>query len=272
MRSSSAELGVKSPEEDSLTSKNRNAFPTWKTITRFDDGGKVVLDPLLSENAYVYHYLPWPFGKTIFQRNELRLSQVNSWQDPYEAAWCRLLFEGENGLNGVNAYGLCWTTSRFDEPFWRMVGFNKGHVIVRIRCKVGDILQAGSNLIENETGSLYLGKVDYMQQKRLYNLADRTLKNEFKDVSSTASGLLLKKRNAFRFENEVRLIWLDRAKKKEALFIPIEPTKIISQVLISPHATNIESDTIKKECTLLGVKALKSGILKLPRHPALSSK
>jgi len=153
-----------------------------------------------------------------------------------------------------------------------MVGFNKDHVIVRIRCKVRDILQAGSNLVKNEAGSLYLGKVDYMQQKHLYNLADRMLKNEFKDVSSTASALLLKKRNAFRFESEVRFIWLDRESKRDAVYIPIQPTKIINQVLISPHATNRESDAIKNECVLLGVKALKSGVLKPPRHPALAGK
>lgn len=111
-----------------------------------------------------------------------------------------------------------------------------------------------------------------MQEKQLYNLAERTLNKEFKDVSSTASGLLLKKRNAFRFEKEVRIIWLDRSNKKQEFFIPIEPAKIIDQVLISPHATKPESDTIKKQFSELGVNTLKSAILMPSKHLALPTK
>lgn len=252
-----------------MASKNKELFTSWKRYCRSEDGRKVSVDSLLSEKKYIYHYLEWPFAKSIFQRNELRFSQIGSWNDPYEKAWCRLLFEGRNNLNGLSAYGLCWTTSKFNEPFWRMVGFKKEHAIVRIRSRVSDILNVGSALIENEVGSFYLGKVDYMREQDMHTLADRTLRNELKDVSSTASGLLLKKRNAFCFEKEVRLIWLDRADKRDALFIPVDAAKIIDQVLISPHATSQESDTIRSEFELFGVNTLKSGVLCAPKNPSL---
>lgn len=232
----------------------------WNVYSRHDDGRKVVCEESLRHDRSIYHFLPWPYAEMIFQRGVLRLNPVQSWKDPYERAWCRLLFQGTNRLAGVNAYGLCWTTSYFDEPSWRMAGFGRDVPIVRIRCRVKAILDAGNNLLRKESGSLFLGRVRYVRQKLLHELAQTVLNKKYKDVSYTASGLLLQKRNAFRFEREVRLLWLDRSGPRDMQLIPIDTRSVITQVMTSPFATEEEHALISNSLRHFGVQPVRSGI------------
>lgn len=221
---------------------------TWACAHRGTNGSKVMRDAELNnEQAYVYHMLPWPYAKEIFEKGRLRLSPVQSWKDPYEKWWCDTLFGGENNLSGVQAYGLCWTSSTFDEPLWRLAAFGrtKKHPIVRIRCKLTNILRAGQSLIGTEDGSLYLGKVRYQRQRKLENAARIVKTGRLKDVSRTAASMLLQKRNAFRFEQEIRLLWLDRHEERKGFFIKVDPASDIDQIMTSPYATRKQHQEIK---------------------------
>jgi hypothetical protein len=51
-----------------------------------------------------------------------------------------------------------------------------------------------------------------------------------------AANTLLRKPNAFRFEKEVRTLWLDREPQGSALFLAIEAKSVVQQVMCSPHA------------------------------------
>ena len=120
------------------TSQQIRDLVPWRYFYRASGERKVVRDTSLKDDAWLYHYLPWPYALVILKNRRLRLSPVQSWTDPYEKWWCRLLFEGPDRLAGVIAYGLCFSTSAFDEPAWRMYGFGKNVPIVRIGCRVGD--------------------------------------------------------------------------------------------------------------------------------------
>jgi hypothetical protein len=178
----------------------------WRVCHRVAGGRKVLYDDSMRGTHSIYHFLPWPYAKAIFRNRRLRLSPVHSWSDPYEKWWCQLLFNHPGKLSGVNAYGLCWTTSQYDEPAWRMAGYGRKEPIVRIRCCVETILAAGRSLIENKPGSLFLGTVHYARQKKLFNLAQGVVTSAHKEISLTASALLLQKRNAFRFAPCVRVV------------------------------------------------------------------
>lgn len=240
----------------------------WRTIEHFGDGRKVSLCTSLSEEQYVYHYLEWDKAKLIFLNSHLRLGLVSGWRDgdPYEKAWCKALFERNNQLNGVSAYGICCTNSRYNEPFWRMIGFGKNSPIVRLRFRVKDILKAGIDFARESEGTLYLGEVQYLPQEKLNQLI-QTLPDRSKDVSSTASRLLLMKRRAFKFESEVRLLWLNRKPQAHAHFIGIEATKMINQVMITPHVNHSVYMAMKEQLLSFGANEVKqSALLKSPRR------
>ncbi|MDO9317984.1 MAG: hypothetical protein Q7V56_07265 [Gammaproteobacteria bacterium] len=239
--------------------------PMWDLHLRLDDGRKVARDKSLGEGKLIYHFLPWSYALAIFQHNRLRFSPVAKWTDPYEKAWCDLLFQRKDKLSGVRTYGQCWTKSNFDEPLWRMFAFNNFEPIVRISCHVGTLINAGLRFIEDNMGSLYIGNVQYQPEKNLHLHAKTILAGEHKDVSRSACKFLLLKRNAFSFENEVRMLWFGRGKQGKELFFPIEASIDISQVMTSPYATKADHELITKDLKPYGIKPVRSGILWKPK-------
>jgi hypothetical protein len=239
----------------------------WRSFHRGDDGRKIMHDGSFGEDPWLYHFLPWKYAKTIISEECLRLSPVRDWGkiDPYEAWWCDIIFHRSSNLAKTHAYGQSWTTSHFDEPMWRMSGFGKKKKllpIVRIRCTKRAILEAGERFIEYSTGSFYLGKVRYCEQHKLEHLGNTARSR--KEVTRTAAGLLVHKRNAYRFEQEVRLLWVSENTEPNGMRIPINPQRMISQVLISPYAKSAQVKEVKSYCRAHGIRVQKSLIRKPP--------
>ncbi|ESX84908.1 hypothetical protein [Mesorhizobium sp. LSHC412B00] len=86
-----------------------------------------------------------------------------------------------------------------------------------------------------------------------------------KEVTRMAATMLLHKRRAFKFEDEVRLLWLDKQALREGVYIDIKAKTFIDQVMITPHASPAETVNIKREMKPFGVPCLSSGVLKSPR-------
>jgi hypothetical protein len=87
---------------------------------------------------------------------------------------------------------------------------------------------------------------------------------EIKEITRIAASSLLRKRNAFRFEKEVRTLWLDREPQNTALFLPIDAKAVVKQVMCSPHTHPDQRAKIHQEFEeRFGVKAIDSRILKL---------
>ena len=241
-----------------MTSALRVIPIEWEAIER-----GVFLDYALNRSPYIYHLLPWPHAKTIFENKRLRLSSVKSWNDPYEQWWCDRLFGADN-QPATNAYGICWTTNSLDEPHWRMAAFGKDDPIVRIRCGIRAVLRAGTNLATNANGKLYLGKIRCCNTDRLEKLASGVSDQGEKAEKHAAAGLLLCKRNAFRFEHEVRLLWLDDGGPANEFFIEIDPARAISQVMTSPYAKWEEHVGIKRYVEGLDIESRKSAVMRAP--------
>lgn len=237
----------------------------WRTISHGADGRKVVVHTSLEPTSFLYHYLPWKYALLILEHQRLRLSAVQSWSDPYERWWCRQLFSSGRALQGVNAYGLCWTTSHFDEPMWRMNGFKRDPV-VRIRSRTSSLLAAARRADVN--ASIYLAGVTYRPERAL---KQRAIAHTYaKQSSREATQLLLLKRNAFRFENEIRLVWLDREPEAGEQFLPINRADIC-QVMINPHSDLAERNMIGQQFKNIGVRLIASKLLELEdtmAHPA----
>jgi hypothetical protein len=245
---------------------NKKLVP-WRYFRRGQDGRKVMHDGSFGEQKWLYHLLPWKYAKMIIEDKYLRLSPVRDWGmiDPYEEWWCSIIFHKSSKLSKAHAYGQSWTTSHFDEPMWRMSGFGRKKdllPIVRIKCSKAEILQAGARFMENSPGSLFLGKMRYCKQNVLEHLG-KTARSR-KEVTRTAAELLVHKRNAYRFEREVRLLWVSETSEPDGIRIPIDAAKMISQVMISPYAKNAQVKEVKTFCKNHGIPTLRSLIRKPP--------
>ena len=233
----------------------------WTPFHNDNDSYRVQRDASLSDAQYLYHMLPWCYAKRILEKSKLRLSRVDSWDDPYERWWHKHIFGNECVSETIHAYGLCWTTRTFDEPLWRLAGFGHNHPIVRIRCSVQAVLDAALALKEVKTGTVYLGRVHYYRQKHIDACAQR-LQDEAVRTEQAIANLLFHKRNAFRFENEVRLLWLGSGWDQTSLSLGIQPKSAITQVMISPYTKKDACDSIRACLKKWNIHCIQSGILK----------
>ena len=218
----------------------------WQQESRSPEGSRVLKDARLKAGGSVYHYLEYPHALSIFSDERLRLANPLAWPDPYDQ-WCKSLFEPPGPLHETSAYALCWNRNPSDEAAWRMAGFQRANPIIRIRCRVPDILAAASALAAQRPGAFFAGRVSYEREEQLYKRASPAQTAQIKDASRTAANLLLAKRNAFRFENEVRILWLDREAQKTALFLPIDAKSVVKQVMCSPYAHPQQRQKIREE-------------------------
>src|SRR5579864_1559304 len=152
----------------------------WRQESRSPNGSKVFRDDRLNASSTVYHYLEYPHALSVFSEDRLRLTNPIRWPDPYEQGWCKTVFDRAGPLHQTSAYVLCWSRSRFDEPAWRMAGFQRTNPIIRIRCRVRDILAAAGALAEQRPGSFFTGKVCYEREETLWRHARSVQAGEMK--------------------------------------------------------------------------------------------
>lgn len=239
----------------------------WHTRGNPSPVSGMFVDTGLLHNPFVYHLLPWPYAKMILDHGRLRFVRVDTWNDPFEKWWCEILFPSSTLGRRPRAYGMCWTTSRFDEPFWRMAGFQRHAPIVRLRCRALSLFDACMKDLSGQVGSLYLGVVRYRPHRQLLELA-RSATSEIDSVDSdSAASLLLHKRNAFSFEKEVRLLWIDSANGADTKLVQIPSRDIVQQVMISPYTGFPTVWSIKNCVHRLGIECKQSAIMRPPRFP-----
>ena len=247
-----------------MKSTRRKTSINWQSIHR-----NVLVDDTLKMDGFIYHFLPWPHARAILENKRLRLSPIRSWDDPYEKWWCDHLFRLDN-LSTTNAYGTCWTSNSFAEPSWRMAAFGRSDPIVRIRCNKRALLKAARNSANRTSGEFYIGRIRYCETKRIIILANRKFLMLQDSPTQFAASMLLHKRNAFKFENEVRLLWLDEGIPRNEYFIDIDLGNTISQVMTSPYATWKEHMAIKRFVEEFGIQSKKSAVLRSPLNGPLS--
>lgn len=226
------------------------------------DSREVMLDAQLHNNRHIYHLLPWPYAKKILENRRLRLTPVDAWPDPYERWCCHQVFRTSNTVHGMQAYALCWTIGRYDEPYWRIAAFQRPFPIVRIRSSVSSIVDMGARSTSGRNGSLYLGKVLYRPATALEALGKTLYSETHTPHANSTATMLLHKRNAFRFEKEVRLLWLETDAPRDAFFIDIGPIGTITQVMISPYTEPTTARSMKSFVRNLGIECKQSAIMK----------
>ena len=242
----------------------------WKHVSPplvATNGCKLMQDWASSRFEFLYHHSEWPYAKLVLANHRLRLSATSSWTDPYEKAWINILFNRpSSALNGAVAYGMCFTTSKFDEPSWRMHGFGRQQPMVRLKLRTACIIDAARASLSMQPGSWFLGSVRYRRTSDLNSLAQTVIGDKQKDVSRMAAEMLVHKRNAFKFENEVRLLFIAPRDMpaRDDILLSIDSTAIV-QVMSSPHTSSVDCHRVEKELHELGRKLKRSGVLEGPK-------
>jgi hypothetical protein len=214
----------------------------WQNYLNFDE-------PFLDKPVYRYMKLDKFFK--LFDERQNVLCHPRKWDDPFENFILNAKVKGSDGrlqdfgfLDHV--YGQCWTVERRSDALWQIFcGKAQG---VRVRTTLKKLGATFSrNLSHAERHHAFIGKVEYLSDKKLFGTG-RSIFMDRVDPERIARSLLMK-RNAFRHEAEVRLVYRMTSGKpaEDGLFAyPVDPHALIDQVMIDPRFQPAEASKLKR--------------------------
>ena len=195
------------------------------------------------------------------------LLRTRKWQDPFENYIMNSTGElpsGEIFSFGFREhfYGQCWTQKIESDALWRIYSTDNKFQGVRIRTTpriLFESLYNNSNKYRDFT--CHIGKVKYFSTPGL----EKLLKNDAQEWILDRSGAgqarsLLFKRNAFSYEEEVRLIYNSQGNEISDLFrYSCNPNDLIEDIVFDPR---IEYKLFLKHKSLLKNMGFKKRIVK----------
>lgn len=251
-----------------MKSRTPSNMPNWKKVSNHGLGRGVYLQDGFDVSKPLYRYMSAANFENTLRSSQLYMSNVRRWADPYERWWCDQLFRVGSKLDGVHAYGLCWTRKTRDEPFWRLYQDRCSHLDdhgiplvaspppVRIRSTVSSLVALLSAKIDQIEAKVFIGDVFYSPEAVIKSKAE-SLRIASNDVARDAATALNLKRLAFKFEQEVRVLWIDRLGKRPAQIIDFNPLSLIDAVMIGPSLDVDSGKRLKTVLVPLGMPAEK---------------
>lgn len=202
--------------------------------------GKTQIIGKIDRKTKIYRIFRKDYFFNLFDDRENVLVRPKMWEDPFEnvilSAEVRTA-KGEKGRFGFHdeVYGQCWTLHTASDAMWRIYSEKKD--AIRIRTTVGQLLDSlcAANG-EWAPTTCFIGKVDYVSDAKLQAFA-KTIFREGITPDAIARSLLIK-RNAYKHENEVRLIFIEPDNKKHAKGIyrhGIDPGALFDQAMADPR-------------------------------------
>jgi membrane-associated HD superfamily phosphohydrolase len=202
-----------------------------KHLIRFDDS---------ELDSRVYRFIPFESLLEILLFKRLTLPKINCWDDPYESYF----FNTEVFHNNIDTspslkeittrlYGQCWTLTPESDAMWRIYSNDKKGIRISTTLRK---LNKLTNNSQSENDSICIGKVDYLSLDEI----ESSIKNEkyFTQIMNSEFffGTLLKKRNEFKHENEIRIIYCSGHDFKSQLcHYSLIPNDFIDSITFDPR-------------------------------------
>jgi hypothetical protein len=228
-------------------------------------GGATAIGPFwskgLSLDTHIYRIHPQRFLKGLLS-GHLFLPATSRWTDPYENLISRVGYSYLDddkrikqvflGGNRFPTFGQCWTTIPESDALWRIysevdknIGLNSSffpYEGVRLRTTPRKLVHCLADGMGAENkDKCYLSAVKYFEEDELRqyvaNAVGTYREKAFAGISGHADGLSLK-REPFRHESEVRLLYIDADRKfegKESVEVPIDVNAVIEEITLDPR-------------------------------------
>jgi hypothetical protein len=218
--------------------------------------------PGLNLDTPIYRIHPQRYLKELLL-GKLWLPATRLWDDPYENLISLCVYEFIGGDKKIKqaslgdarlpTFGQCWTTIPESDAMWRIYSevdkkpglssFFSANEAVRLRTTPRKLVNAvAKGMGAGEADNCYIGSVKYMEEAELRSYIANAIgtyrDKAFAGVSGHADGLLLK-RTPFAHEHEIRLLYVDSARKHERqdhIEIPINVNAVIEQITLDPRA------------------------------------
>lgn len=208
---------------------------------------------------FIYRYMPIEVFYQCLSNNNIRFVQPSTWNDQFEKRFYEADYDTKLHASSdthPKLYALCTTMEKDCEPSWQMCG--KG-TLVQVKINRKKFLQALSNYGANKHFLFYEGLANYgiktehisilhsptyLKDGKSYIVKGHDLLfNDF-DLDCYLS-LLLFKRSAFSYEQEVRYFAIPNTKMHDQeLFVDIPWENIVEEVRVSKSISDFEWDSL----------------------------
>ena len=167
------------------------------------------------------------------------------WRDPFENVFLKspvLTSQGEKGQFEFHddIYAQCWTLDGASNAMWEI--YSRDQNAIRIKTTVGKLIDSLRVANGNRADTTcFIGKVKYQKVKELKEFGRKMF--EWYDKAEGIARSLLLKRNEFRYEKEVRLIYIspESSTNVNCLYkYEIDPLEIIIQAMVDGRELEIE--------------------------------
>lgn len=209
----------------------------------------------------------------MLENDENTLVKPELWDDPFENFILNIPINNLNGGTYLpplrkRAFGQCWTKSTESDAMWRI--YAPHHDGVKIRTTVKKLHQSlHSSQTKYAKNTCYIGEVKYHSKKDIKNLVlDRlALKNKFNGSIGQARSLLFK-RYAFKYEREIRLLFLEPNNKSSSSIYnySCDMLSLIDSITFDPRMSSAVFNIYKQHIKKLGYSRsiIHSGLYKAP--------
>ncbi|HAE23839.1 MAG TPA: hypothetical protein DCG33_00730 [Prevotellaceae bacterium] len=225
----------------------------------------------------LYKYAQWNYAKKSLAERYLWMSNPSKWNDPFEDYFLKAQYIDTKGIVydfpfKNNVFCNCLTPDHNSEAHW--IAYAKKKEGVSLRIYIKELVERLNNFgLAHPEYKIYIGRVSYLNNSQIQSkkIIDIPLLEEslghtvIRDINKPdfCANLLLLKRNSFKHDNEIRLIFirhdsmfideLDGMKfqynydDKGIIWKNYDNEKLISRVFTSPFYSMVIRDKIRHE-------------------------
>lgn len=174
------------------------------------------------------------------------------WSDPYEKFYFkrRFIVDGKTQLMPAHnrLYAVCMSGTYESEAFWKVYAPEEDGV--RVTISVRRLLEEFLDKITD--ADVYIGKVNYQTTRDFFVLPKQRsrLIDEFSTgrIGEEQLKLILKKRKAFAYENEIRIMVVPHEEQtnKKVMHLPLYYGDIVRDVTLDPRLNVHYVDLLKR--------------------------
>ena len=176
----------------------------------------------------------------VLRLNSVGFVQPGHWDDPYENPLEGKTVEDGEGKRFILSsysntyYAQCWWHGPESDAMWRIYSPNRQGVLVS--CQAASLHQSLSSSLQHPTQQLYIGRVQYLTALELQRqLQDpQFIQSLVHSRMYYPDGLpvLLKKRDSFMHENEIRVIMSDHI-SRDPVLAALSSTAILANCFLT---------------------------------------
>lgn len=199
----------------------------------------------INPDTEIYRIIKRDHFFQLFEDKRNTLVRPRRWEDPFENVFLKSPVLTSNGEKGQfefydDIYGQCWTLDGASNAMWQI--YSRGKDAVRIKTTVGKLIDSLRAVNGNWADTTcFIGKVKYQKVKDLREFGKKMFK--WYDRAEGIAQSLLLKRNEFRYEKEVRLIYIspESSTKVDCLYeYEIDALELVSQAMVDGRKLEIE--------------------------------